>query len=190
MCKAGLLSTSESGFTLRTFADADLEAMFALDRRCFQEPFRFSRAAIRGFAKAANADVVLVGVGAGAGDGARDTAGAGAGGGDQLAGFVIIHREFRAGDSMGAEFGYVVTLDVAPEWRGTGVAGALMREAEARQARAGIEAMRLHVSVENAVAIRFYERCGYLRLGLVVGFYGAGGDALLYRKGLGASSQG
>jgi len=81
-----------------------------------------------------------------------------------LVGFVIVHLE-----RVGAGWrGYVVTLDVAEEWRRRGLAGMLMREAEARVA---------------AAAIRFYERLGYERIGMIQRFYGAAGlDAFVYRR--------
>jgi ribosomal protein S18 acetylase RimI-like enzyme len=58
-----------------------------------------------------------------------------------------------------------------------------MEEVEARMRAAGARGMELHVSVENAGAIGFYEGLGYARVGRVRGFYGQGGDAWVYRRG-------
>jgi len=79
----------------------------------------------------------------------------------------------------------VVTLDVALAWRRKGVAGMLMERVEEEARGAGFLSMMLHVFVENAAAIRFYERMGYGLVGDVDGFYGVGMGALVYRKELG-----
>jgi [ribosomal protein S18]-alanine N-acetyltransferase len=144
--------------TLREYRAGDAEAMHTLDEVCFEPVFRFSRRAMRAFAEAAGAVTVL----------AEQS--------EELAGFAIVQMEGRVG--------YVVTLDVAPAWRRCGLAGRLMREAEARVRAAGGVGMELHVFVGNVGAVRFYEGIGYGRVGLVEGFYGRGLDALVYGKRL------
>lgn len=146
----------------RPYRSDDLAALFALDEACFEPPFRFSRAAMRRFAEAKKARVVI----------AEE---------DGLAGFCIVHVE----RVEGGRVGYVVTLDVAEQWRRKGLAGELMRRVEAEAHEAGCWAMVLHVFVGNDGAIRFYERCGYERWEKAIGFYGEGGDAWVYRKALG-----
>jgi ribosomal-protein-alanine N-acetyltransferase len=146
---------------LREYRQGDLEAMFALDVACFAEPFRFSRRAMRGFAEAKGAAAVVAEVSAEAGA--------------ELMGFCVAQLE--------GDVGYVVTLDVAERWRRRGLARRLMEEVEARMRVAGAVGMELHVSVENAGAVAFYEGMGYGRVGRVKGFYGRGGDAWVYRRG-------
>jgi len=136
--------------------------MFRLDVACFAPEFRFDRASMRAFAEERGA-LALV---------AETVAG-------ELVGFVIVHVERGA---MGLR-GYLVTLDVAEQWRRKGIAERLMREAEARTIAAGARWMELHVFTGNEAAIRFYERLGYERLAMRRRFYGADGlDALVYRK--------
>ena len=60
---------------LRGYRDDDLDAMFRLDEVCFEAPFRFSRAAMRRFAKARRARVAIAEL-----DG-------------ELVGFCIVHVE-------------------------------------------------------------------------------------------------
>jgi ribosomal-protein-alanine N-acetyltransferase len=150
------MSTNE--VTLREYRAGDLDAMCALDDVCFAQPFRFSRRAMRAFAEARAASVVVA-----------DVAG-------KLTGFCIAHLEEKTG--------YVVTLDVAPDWRRQGVARRLMEESEARVLLAGGLGMELHVFTGNVGAIRFYEGMGYRRVMTVERFYGRGMDALVYRKRL------
>jgi ribosomal-protein-alanine N-acetyltransferase len=153
-----------SEFFFRDYRATDLEAMFELDEACFEEEFRFDRESMRDFAEEQNA-IIRIG----------ETAGG------RIAGFVIIHVE-RVATGWRA---YVVTLDVAPDYRRRWLARRLMREVEASAMVAGVRWMQLHVFTGNAVAIRFYERMGYQRISTQKDFYGeAGLDAFVYGKEL------
>jgi len=59
-----------------------------------------------------------------------------------------------------ATAGHVRNLVVAPAARGTGVGGELMRTAAAHLKHAGIPEWHLNVKVDNAPAIRLYEKLG------------------------------
>jgi ribosomal-protein-alanine N-acetyltransferase len=145
---------------LRAYRAGDLDVMYALDVVCFEKPFRFTPSAMRRFAEAKMARVVI----------AEES--------DALAGFVIFHIE----EVEKRRFGYIVTLDVVPELRRRGIAEALMNEAE-RQARMdGCTALVLHVFTDNEVAIRFYTGKGFVRSHRAEGFYGPGVDAWVYHK--------
>src|SRR5580698_1603940 len=157
-----MVATTSAGVVLRNYRPSDLEAIFRLDEVCFSAEFRFDREAMLAFAEARNAIAVV----------------AEAGGGE-VVGFVIVHLEGAATNQRG----YVVTLDVAENYRRIGLAGRLMPEVEARAAAAGARWMELHVFTGNEGAIRFYERLGYVRVGVQRRFYGAAGlDAFAYRK--------
>ena len=94
---------------LRDYRATDLEAMFQLDEACFAEEFRFDRESMREFAEERNAIVRV----------AEKVGG-------EIVGFVIAHVEHVAAEWRA----YVVTLDVAPEYRQKGLARRLMREVE------------------------------------------------------------
>ena len=153
---------------LRAYQPGDLAAIHALDTVCFQPPFRFSRESMRRYAEAENALVCLA------------VAPAKEGTGEVLQGFCIVHLEQTQRQCRG----YVVTLDVAPEFRNQGVARAMMLRLEAEARRHGAEAMMLHVFSRNSAAVRLYERLGYFFTGRVLSFYGTGLDALAYGKPL------
>src|SRR5438309_3131951 len=140
--------------TLRKYRPGDVEAMIRLDEICFADAFRFDRESMRSFAEARNA-VSLVGEN----------------GNGEIAGFVILHVERRAAGVCG----YVVTLDVAPDHRREGLASRLMQEAERRAGEAGARWLELHVFTGNEGAIRFYERTGYVRVGVRRRFYWVAG---------------
>ena len=134
--------------------------MHALDVACFERPFRFSRGAMRRFAEAKKAHVVIA-----------ETEG-------QMVGFGIVHVE----QAERQKVGYVVTLDVAREHRRSGVGRVLMRAMTREVVAEGCSAMVLHVYVGNVAAIAFYEGCGFMFSHGVEGFYGKGMDAQVWHR--------
>ena len=153
-----------SSISLRQYYPSDLEAMFRLDEICFSEDFRFDRNSMRLFAEASNAQVLI----AECADG-------------QLAGFAIVHTEY----ASDGRYGYLVTLDVAPEHRRKGLAARMMAALDRQMQFSGASRIELHVSPDNTAALRFYQKCGYLPAGRQVGFYGPGKDALGFWKPMG-----
>lgn len=145
---------------LRGYRAGNLDAMHALDVACFEKPFRFSRSAMRRFAEAKKAHVVI----------AEE--------GDRLMGFVILHME-QAEEGCA---GYIITLDVDPALRRRGVAKLLMQEIERQAQIEGCAALVLHVFTGNETAIRFYANAGFARSHRAEGFYGPGLDAWVYHK--------
>lgn len=152
---------------LRGYRSNDLDAMYALDVVCFERPFRFSRGAMRRFAEAKNARVIL-----------SETD-------DLLEGFVIFNVE----GSNRERIGYIVTLDVAPEFRRRGVAKVLMREVERQALGEGCVALMLHVFTGNEPAIRFYASEGFMRSHREEEFYGSGRDAWVFHKVLSSPNE-
>jgi len=59
-------------------------------------------------------------------------------------------------------------LYVSAQARGSGVAAALMADAEARLAASGVKTAWLACAIGNERAARFYEKCGWRRAGTFV----------------------
>ncbi len=59
-------------------------------------------------------------------------------------------------------------LFVSAEARGTGVARALIDDAEARLAESGVKRAWLACAIGNERAARFYEKCGWRRTGTMI----------------------
>jgi GNAT superfamily N-acetyltransferase len=59
-------------------------------------------------------------------------------------------------------------LFVSAEARGTGVAAALMADAEARWLASGVDTAWLACAIGNDRAARFYEKCGWRRVGTML----------------------
>jgi GNAT superfamily N-acetyltransferase len=81
----------------------------------------------------------------------------------------------RVGGSVGEPEGFCIVKDdelyqlfVAAQARGSGVAAALIADAEARLSDGGVEIAWLACAIGNERAARFYEKCGWRRAGIVV----------------------
>jgi ribosomal protein S18 acetylase RimI-like enzyme len=81
----------------------------------------------------------------------------------------------RAAGPVGSPLGFSMTkgdelyqLYVSAQARGRGVAAALVADAEARLAAAGTRVAWLACAIGNERAARFYEKCGWRRVGTVV----------------------
>lgn len=94
--------------------------------------------------------------------------------GDRLAGLLVLNLQ-------GAFVGYVQTICVAPEFRGTGLGAALIAFAEERIFREHPNVF-LCVSSFNHGARRFYERLGYAVVGELTDYLVAGQSEILMRK--------
>lgn len=149
-----------SDATLRGYQPSDIDALYALDVVCFEEPFRFTRAAMRSFATSPRAQVAIA---------EQDGV---------VVGFCIAHVERMRSQRVG----YIVTLDVAPSHRRQRLAQRMMQAIEAACAAQRCGLLALHVHVANAAAIAFYRRCGFERVMRVADFYGAGLDASVWHK--------
>ena len=146
-------------FALRAGLAADIPAMYALDLLCFEPPFRFDLRTMRRYASAPGAIVCI------------------AEQGTALAGFVIVNV-------VRGAMAYVTTLDVHPGLRRDGLGRTLMAAVEAAAVQANLREMRLHVSLENEAAIRFYQSIGFERHSPARDFYGEDRHGWIYRKAL------
>ena len=75
---------------------------------------------------------------------------------------------------LGAPSGFCITkgdelyqMYVSAQARGSGVAAALIVDAEARLVKTGVETAWLACAIGNHRAARFYEKCGWRRVGVV-----------------------
>jgi [ribosomal protein S18]-alanine N-acetyltransferase len=95
-----------------------------------------------------------------------------------LAGYHVIL--FRRGSTAARLY----SIAVAPGFRGRGLAGILMRDAEEVALERGSRRLRLEVRADNASAIRLYERLGYRAFKRVAGYYADGAHALRHERHL------
>lgn len=98
------------------------------------------------------------------------------------------HRRFLGTAVMfyrrGSTVARLYSLASRPEARGKGVASALLAAAEQAARQRGCRELRLEVRIDNAAAIRLYERLGYRRLARLDRYYEDGADGWRYGKRL------
>jgi ribosomal-protein-alanine N-acetyltransferase len=87
---------------------------------------------------------------------------------------------FIAGDVRRMEgMAWIATVAVLPEYRGRGIGAGLLQACEAQ---IPVNKIRLCVRPSNDVAIRLYERFGYLKVGEWTKYYQDGESALVMEK--------
>jgi ribosomal protein S18 acetylase RimI-like enzyme len=159
---------------VRKYAPADFPRLLEIDQSCFVEGIAYSEEEMRYFLSMPTA-ISLVGLKA---EGLKEEGLQE----DEIMGFVIADR-FRprkASRSMGK----IITIDVAPEARHSGVGTLLMTSAEAELKQAGCDYVSLEVAVDNESALRFYKKHGYSVLKVLPRYYLDSIDGLLMGKRL------
>ena len=95
---------------------------------------------------------------------------------EKIVGFIVAETRRRAG--------HIITIDVLPETRRSGIGSSLLQAAEDRLRQAGAMVVELETAVDNAAAIQFYKRKEYFVEKTVRGYYSNQLDALVMRKDL------
>ena len=147
----------------RLYQPGDFAALYAVEELCFEPPFRFSRAYMRGLVRSEESATWI----------AEEDG--------ELIGFAIVEWAL----SEERQTAYIATIEVRPGRREKGIGGELLRRVEGSAKRAGAADIWLHVDAENAAAIRLYEAHEYVRQGREEHFYARHRAALVYAKGLG-----
>lgn len=144
-------------FILRSYDPGDFETLYEIDQACFDGPIAYSRRDLRAYLKFSGAECVI---------GQADRS--------QIAGFCI--------SAPRAHQGYIITMDVLPEYRRHGLATALLDESERRLAMKKVTEMWLETATDNDPAIAFWQKHGYRKRGVREGYYPDGRDAFTMQK--------
>lgn len=152
-------------FKLRSYAPGDLESLYQVDQLCYEPEIAYSRPEIKAYLRFPGAECVISETGRG-----------------KLAGFCLAAHE--------KQLGYVITMDVDPQYRRQGVAQALLEEIEQRLSAHNVREVWLETATDNEPAIAFWQKHGYRRGGVRKGYYPGGRDAYTMRKNLGSPVQG
>jgi ribosomal-protein-alanine N-acetyltransferase len=147
----------------RPYTSEDFAPLYAIEELCFQPPLRFGRGQMRRLIQSRNAATWIA---------EQD---------GLICGFAIVEwmREKRG------IVAYIQTIEVAPDRRGQGVGGELLRRVEGSARAVDARQIWLHVDAENAAAIRLYQANGYLVEGRRENYYPPGRAALICLKTLG-----
>ena len=80
--------------------------------------------------------------------------------------------------------GHIITIDVLPEFRRSGLGSKLLTTAEQRLFAAGCDHVHLETAVDNQAAIAFYKRQKYFIQKTTPRYYSNGVDAFVMVKAL------
>ncbi len=144
---------------LRPYRAADLPALHALDQICFPPGIAYSRAELRSFIEHPSSFTVV------------------AASGGAIHGFAVV-RPVRRQSADNDRALHILTIDVAPDHRRTGVGSALMDWMFGKAEQLGSAAIVLEVAIDNYPAQEFYKRHGFHEVGIIPGYYNSVTDAL------------
>jgi len=150
--------------TLREYRPDDFQRLLEIDKACFVEGIAYSAREMRHFLARPSA-VRIVGEHGG-----------------RIKGFIIADR-FRPRRAQ-QYMGHIITIDVLPEARRTGLGTRLLNAAEEKLKQNGCTYISLETAVDNLTAMRFYKQHGYMGLRILPGYYLDSMDALLMGKKL------
>jgi ribosomal protein S18 acetylase RimI-like enzyme len=143
---------------VRDCKPGDFESLWRMDQECFPAGIAYSKRELRAFIGARGSFTLV------ATNEKRE-----------LQGFIVAY--------CGAS-GHVITIDVGPGNRRSGVGSLLLQSAEERMRAAGCRAVGLETAVDNATALAFYKRHGYHVVRTYPRYYSNGVDALVLKKDL------
>jgi [ribosomal protein S18]-alanine N-acetyltransferase len=86
---------------------------------------------------------------------------------------------------LAADEAEILSVAIAPDWRGRGLSRPLLDLHLRRLAGLGARAVFLEVDEHNAAAVRLYRRAGFVEVGRRQSYYDGGGNALVLRRDLG-----
>ena len=146
----------------RLFEPDDFDDLYGIEEVCFQSPQRFTRPYMRKLIGSADSATWI----------ATEER--------KLAGFAIVEfiRHVRP------TVAYIATIEVLPDRRSKGTGAELLRRLEGSANAEHATGIWLHVDLENAAAIRLYERSGYRSSGRANHYYARNRPAAIYVKNL------
>ena len=146
----------------RLYEPADFHDVYAIEEVCFQHPYRFTRRYMRQLVASRNSATWIA---------EQNT---------EMTGFAIVEWTEQASGVIA----YIATIEVLPRFRQHGIGAELLRRLEGSANAERAIAIWLHVDMENAAAIRLYERLGYQSSGRAEHFYARNRSAAIYVKDL------
>ena len=165
VCRSPAIGRYNGGvpFVIRNFQPDDFETLWHIDQQCFPPGISYSRPELKGYIRHRGSFTLVAG-NAGMTEAEK-----------RIGGFIIAHSGLT---------GHIVTIDVIPSARRSGVGSLLLEAAEKELRTAGSRAVGLETAVDNLPALAFYKRHGYHVLRTWPRYYSNGVDALVLRKEL------
>jgi ribosomal-protein-alanine N-acetyltransferase len=153
-------------FTLRDFRADDFETLWAVDQKCFAAGIAYSRPELSAYMRRRGAFTIVAESPRRALNGSLP---------GSVAGFIVAESDRRG-------IGHIITIDVLPEHRRSGLGSKLLAEAEKRLESSACRSIRLEAAVNNISAIAFYKRHDYDVVGTIPRYYPGGLNAFVLQK--------
>lgn len=144
-------------FIIRDYTPEDFDTLWQMDQQCFPPGIAYSKEELKAFMRHRGAFTLI----------ANDAENG------EVGGFIVAH---------GGPSGHVITIDVSPSDRRSGVGSLLLAAAEQRLRDSGCRAVGLETAVDNFAALAFYKRHGYNVIRTWPRYYSNGVDALVMKK--------
>jgi ribosomal-protein-alanine N-acetyltransferase len=156
--------------TLRSFKPEDFDTLYEIDQACYEPEVAYSKRELRAYLRFSGSDCLVA-------EAQAESESADAGAPEhEIAGFCISARRDQSG--------YIVTIDVLPEFRRHRVGTKLLDEIERRLAANGVREVALETATDNDSAVAFWTKHGYRKLGVKKDYYPGGRDAFAMSKTL------
>jgi len=164
-------------FRLRDFRQDDFETVWRIDQQCFAPGISYSRVDLAAYLRRPLAFALVAEF---CGSGKSPMLGKGISPDDSvpaIVGFIVAEPGSRG-------VGHIITIDVLPAQRGSGIGSSLLQAAEERLRAARCHSVILETAVDNRVALSFYKKHAYSVTKAIPGYYSDGVDALVMKKNL------
>ncbi len=143
--------------TLRDFQSEDFESLWRMDQECFPPGISYSKEELKAYMMYRGSFTLV----------AADE--------KDIQGFIV---------AKSGAIGHIITIDVGPAARRSGIGSLLLKGAEEKLRASGSLAAGLEAAVDNTAALSFYKRHGYAVIRTWPRYYSNGVDALVLRKAL------
>jgi ribosomal-protein-alanine N-acetyltransferase len=144
---------------LREYRASDFDTLWMIDQACFEPGLSYGRRELAFYIDRKGGFTLV----------AQQIA--------KIVGFIVVHRNRR-------NQGHVITVDVLPETRRSGLGSRLLAAAEERLRTLGCGTVLLETAVDNVAAIGFYKRHNYAVVDRIPDYYLDSIDALVLAKNL------
>jgi ribosomal protein S18 acetylase RimI-like enzyme len=160
--------------TLRVFKPEDFDTLYEIDQACYEPEVAYSKRELRAYLRFSGSDCLVAEAPAQAVAEAADADAPAAE--KQIVGFCISARR--------DEGGYIVTIDILPQFRRHHVGSMLLGEIERRLAANGVREVTLETATDSDSAVAFWTNHGYRNRGIKKDYYPGGRDAFVMAKTL------
>jgi ribosomal-protein-alanine N-acetyltransferase len=157
-------------FTLRDFRREDFDILWAIDQKCFAPGISYTRPELAAYIRRRGSFTLVADVTPNHSSDVIE-------GSSGILGFLVAEAGSRGS-------GHIITIDVVPAARRSGVGSKLLLAAEEHLRAARCHSVRLETAVDNQEALAFYKRHHYDVVKTVPRYYSNGVDAFVLQKKL------